>query len=69
MKSIFLASAMATSTRFAIAYDTDFYAWTQQQTELLWQGQIAGLHLAKLTEEIESFGKRDHCEFNTGLPS
>lgn len=37
-------------------YDTDFYAWTQQQAEALAQGDVASLDFAHLAEEIESLG-------------
>ena len=36
------------------AYDTDFYLWTQQQAELLRQGQLQAVDVANLAEEIES---------------
>ena len=42
-------------------YETDFYLWTQQQADLLRQGQFnrVDLDLANIAEEIESMGKRD----------
>ena len=42
-------------------YETDFYQWTQQQADLLRQGQFnrVDLDLANIAEEIESMGKRD----------
>ena len=40
-------------------YDTDFYAWTQQQAAALRQKAFAALDLEHLAEEIESMGKRD----------
>lgn len=42
-------------------YETDFYLWTQQQADLLRQGQFnrIDLDLANIAEEIESMGKRD----------
>ena len=42
-------------------YETDFYLWTQQQADLLRQGQFnrVELDLANIAEEIESMGKRD----------
>ena len=42
-------------------YDTDFYLWTQQQADLLRQGQFnrVDLDLKNIAEEIESMGKRD----------
>jgi hypothetical protein len=40
-------------------YDTDFYAWTQEQAALLRDGKVQELDLANLAEEIESLGKSD----------
>ena len=44
-------------------YDRDFFAWTQQQAELLRRAAAgepaADLDLENLAEEIESLGKRD----------
>src|SRR5918996_6193746 len=40
-------------------YDTDFYAWTQQQAAALRAKEFTALDLEHLAEEIESMGKRD----------
>ena len=40
-------------------YDSDFYAWTQEQAALLRDGKMKALDLANLAEEIESLGKSD----------
>ena len=42
-------------------YETDFYLWTQQQADLLRQGQFnrVDFDLENIAEEIESMGKRD----------
>jgi Domain of unknown function DUF29 len=37
-------------------YDTDFYAWTQEQAALLREGAVQDLDLPNLAEEIESLG-------------
>jgi hypothetical protein len=37
-------------------YDTDFYAWTQQQAALLREGKLHDVDLANVAEEIESLG-------------
>jgi hypothetical protein len=34
-------------------YDTDFYAWTQEQATLLREGAVADLDLEHVAEEIE----------------
>jgi hypothetical protein len=42
-------------------YDTDFYAWTQEQAKLLRHQQWSQLDLPNLIEEIESLGKTTTC--------
>lgn len=44
------------------AYEDDFYTWTQEQGARLRAGDLAGLDLANLAEEIESLGR---SEFNS----
>ena len=43
-------------------YDTDFYAWTQQQAALLRVEKWEDLDYPNLAEEIESLGKREQHE-------
>ncbi|OKH39458.1 hypothetical protein NIES2119_06920 [[Phormidium ambiguum] IAM M-71] len=43
-------------------YDTDFYAWTQKQVELLRQRDLENLDIENLIEEIESLGKQEKRE-------
>ena len=44
------------------SYDTDFYAWTQAQAQVLRAKDVAALDLEHLAEEIESLGKpRPHA--------
>src|SRR5262245_15077973 len=38
-------------------YDTDFYAWTQEQAALLRDQRAQALDYANLAEEVESLGK------------
>ncbi len=40
----------------ATIYETDFYLWTQQQADLLRQGELSELDTAHLIEEIEDMG-------------
>ncbi len=40
-------------------YDTDFYAWTQEQAAALRDGKWDTLDRANLAEEIESLGRSD----------
>jgi hypothetical protein len=40
-------------------YNDDFYQWTQQQADLLRQGQLSLLDVENIAEEIEGMGKSD----------
>jgi hypothetical protein len=48
-------------------YDTDFYAWTQEQAKLLRHQQWSQLDLLNLIEEIESLGKQQRAELRNRL--
>lgn len=48
-------------------YETDFYAWTQEQVRLLQQGVWKKLDIANLVEEIESLGKQQRQELRNRL--
>jgi len=48
-------------------YETDFYGWTQRQAEAMRSGDLAGLDLENLIEEIESMGKREKRELESRL--
>lgn len=49
------------------AYDTDFYAWTQEQAQLLRDQAWNQLDLPNLIEEIESLGKQQRQELRNRL--
>ena len=48
-------------------YETDFYAWTQEQARLLRQQQWHSIDWANLIEEIESLGKQQRQELRNRL--
>lgn len=48
-------------------YDQDFYAWTQQQVELLRSRNLPALDIENLIEEIESLGKQQRQELRNRL--
>ena len=48
-------------------YDTDFYAWTVEQAQLLGHGQWDKLDLPNLIEEIESLGRQQRQELRSRL--
>ena len=45
-----------------ISYDKDFYSWTQEQAELLRNGQFSELDIDNLIEEVESMGRSEKRE-------
>ena len=49
---------MATS----LLHDLDFYAWTQQQVDLLKSGDLAAVDVKHLIEEIKSMGASERRE-------
>jgi hypothetical protein len=48
-------------------YELDFYAWTQEQAQLLKLQKWSQLDLPNLIEEIESLGKRERAELRNRL--
>ncbi len=48
-------------------YETDFYAWTQEQASLLRDHQWSQIDLQNLVEEIESLGKQQRQELRNRL--
>lgn len=50
-----------------VGYDTDFYAWTQDQGRMLRAGCFSELDLSNLAEEIESMGRSEKRELTNRL--
>ena len=48
-------------------YETDYYAWSQEQANLLRHHQWNQLDLSNLIEEIESLGKQQRAELRNRL--
>ncbi|MCT7951029.1 DUF29 domain-containing protein [Ancylothrix sp. C2] len=48
-------------------YETDFYAWTQEQAQLLRNRQFHAIDLENLIEEVESLGKQERRELENRL--
>ncbi|CAK0764942.1 conserved hypothetical protein [Gammaproteobacteria bacterium] len=48
-------------------YENDFYAWTENQVTLLRGGQLAGLDLEHIAEELESMGRSERRELESRL--
>lgn len=51
----------------AARYDEDFYTWTQEQGARLRAGELDGLDLGNLAEEIESLGKSQFASLVSAL--
>lgn len=51
----------------ATLYETDFYAWTQEQAKLIKQKALDKLDLLNLLEEVESMGASQKREFESRL--
>jgi hypothetical protein len=50
-----------------VDYETDFFAWTQEQARLLRDRDPRGLDWENLAEEIDSMGRRDRRELEGRL--
>jgi Domain of unknown function DUF29 len=48
-------------------YETDFYAWTQQQARLLRERRWAELDLENVAEEMETLGRSDKRQIESRL--
>jgi hypothetical protein len=53
--------------RNSVAYDEDFFAWTQEQARLLRTRELAEVDAENLAEEIESVGRSDRREIRNRL--
>lgn len=51
----------------AAHYETDFYTWTQEQGARLRAGELEGLDLDHLAQEIESLGKSQFARLVSAL--
>jgi hypothetical protein len=50
-----------------ISYETDFYAWTQDQAAFLRAGQLNDIDTLNILEEIEAMGRREKRELQSRL--
>jgi hypothetical protein len=53
--------------RNSVAYDDDFFAWTQEQARLLREGDFSQLDIENVAEELESMGRSDKRELRNRL--
>lgn len=56
-----------TSPKKPSLYDTDFYAWANQQAALLLAGRLCEADIANIAEEIESMGRSEKRELVSRL--
>ncbi|MBK5964630.1 hypothetical protein CCR95_11200 [Thiocystis minor] len=50
---------MATQTNIPASHDRDFYAWALESANRLRAGNLAGLDLQRIAEEIEDMGRAE----------
>jgi hypothetical protein len=55
------------STKNATLYDTDFYAWANEQAALLRAGRLSEADVENIAEEIESMGRSEKRELTCRL--
>jgi hypothetical protein len=60
-------SAQGEETMPSNLYETDFYAWTLEQSKLIKNGDLQQLDIDNLVEEIESLGKQQRQELENRL--
>ena len=53
--------------RNSVAYDDDFFEWTQEQARLLRDGELTAIDAINLAEEIDSVGRSDRREIRNRL--
>lgn len=62
-----MTQAQIGGSDFSQLYETDFYAWTQEQAKFLRDGAWNSLDIPNLVEEIESLGRQDRRELRNRL--
>jgi hypothetical protein len=53
--------------RNSVAYDDDFFAWTQEQARLLREGDFSQIDIANTAEELEDMGRSVRHELRNRL--
>jgi hypothetical protein len=51
----------------SISYDNDFYAWTQEQANLLRTGELHQIDWQNIAEEIEDMGRAEKRQLESRL--
>lgn len=60
-------SVCAVNHHYDSTYETDFYAWTKQQADLLKNRDFAHIDIENLIEEIESLGRSERDKLTSHL--
>jgi hypothetical protein len=60
-------SSSPEETTMSSIYDTDFYAWTQEQAALLRAGKLAEIETEHVAEELESMGASERQALSSRL--
>ena len=55
--------------RNSVAYDEDFFAWTEEQARLLRAGELSLLDVENIAEELESMGTQRQARTRQPLGS
>jgi hypothetical protein len=53
--------------RNSVAYDDDFFAWSQEQARLLRTGEFSQIDAENVAEELESMGRSDKHQLDRRL--
>ncbi len=61
------ASAGPASVGVTVGYDTDFFAWTQEQARLLREGRFSEIDIENVAEELETLGRSEKREIESRL--
>jgi hypothetical protein len=67
MSNVRARDAGPTEAKSAGLYDSDFYAWSNQQAALLRSGDFARADIAHIAEEIETLGRSEKRDLESRL--
>jgi len=62
-----ITSALRGHVAMSNLYETDFYAWANEQTKLLREGHFGAADVANIVEELESLGRTEKRELVSRL--
>ena len=62
-----MATRSATVSGTLVAYEDDFFAWTQETARHLRAGRLSAVNVEHVAEEIEDMGTRDRRELDSRM--